>query len=112
MFSSWSSPSSSSSSTTPASASSNLKSEQLKQEVTQQLALANAQELINKINEKCYARCIQSPSSTLTTREQKMISNCMDRYLEAYNIVSRTYVNRITKQRNLANQSTLESNSL
>ncbi|KAG0141586.1 hypothetical protein CROQUDRAFT_98602 [Cronartium quercuum f. sp. fusiforme G11] len=91
---------------------SNAKAEQLKQEVVQQLALANAQELINKINEKCYARCITSPSTTLSAREQarcalrilmtKMISNCMDRYLEAYNIVSRTYVDRITKERNQA----------
>ncbi|CAH7676785.1 expressed protein, partial [Phakopsora pachyrhizi] len=61
--------------------------EQLKQEVTQQRALANAQELINKINEKCYARCITSPSNSISSREQ---------------IVSRTYVDRITKERTQA----------
>ncbi|KAI8454133.1 hypothetical protein BY996DRAFT_6414123 [Phakopsora pachyrhizi] len=65
--------------TSSLSSSSSSKAEQLKQEVTQQLALANAQELINKL-----------------------ISNCMDRYLEAYNIVSRTYVDRITKERTQA----------
>ncbi|CAH7674800.1 Tim10/DDP family zinc finger-domain-containing protein [Phakopsora pachyrhizi] len=88
--------------TSSLSSSNSSKAEQLKQEVTQQLALANAQELINKINEKCYARCITSPSNSISSREQKLISNCMDRYLEAYNIVSRTYVDRITKERTQA----------
>lgn len=130
------------------------KVEALKQEFTAQLAAANAQELVNvrpifclrtlvlltclrklqKVNEKCYSRCVTSPSGALSAKEQvralsavrttaaepalqKAISNCADRFLEAYNIarpsqdrpmtrrlmlvrqVSRTYVDRITRQR-------------
>ncbi|KAF9132468.1 Tim10/DDP family zinc finger-domain-containing protein [Linnemannia elongata] len=74
------------------------KKQQVMDQVRSELALANAQELINKINEKCFARCVTKPSTSLGGSEQTCLSNCMDRYMEAWNIVSRTYINRVQRE--------------
>ncbi|KAF9930593.1 hypothetical protein FBU30_000296 [Linnemannia zychae] len=74
------------------------KKQQVMDQVRSELALANAQELINKINEKCFARCVTKPSTSLSGSEQTCLSNCMDRYMEAWNIVSRTYINRVQRE--------------
>jgi len=67
--------------------------------VRTELALANAQELINKTNEKCFAKCITKPSTQLSSSEETCLSRCLDRYMEAFNVVSRTYVARLSKER-------------
>ncbi|KAF9917191.1 hypothetical protein BX616_001671 [Lobosporangium transversale] len=74
------------------------KKQQVMDQVRSELALANAQELINKINEKCFARCVLKPSTKLDNSEQNCLSNCMDRYMEAWNIVSRTYISRVQRE--------------
>ncbi|KAG0047435.1 protein translocase subunit [Gryganskiella cystojenkinii] len=74
------------------------KKQQVMDQVRSELALANAQELINKINEKCFAKCVPKPGPKLDGSEQACISKCMDRYMEAWNIVSRTYINRVQRE--------------
>ncbi|KDN38411.1 hypothetical protein RSAG8_09505, partial [Rhizoctonia solani AG-8 WAC10335] len=64
-----------------------------------EMALANAQELINKINEKCFAKCVTKPSTSLGSSEETCLSRCMDRYMEAFNVVSQSYVARISRER-------------
>ncbi|KAI8606738.1 mitochondrial inner membrane protein translocase-like protein, 13kD-subunit [Dissophora ornata] len=46
------------------------KKQQVMDQVRSELALANAQELINKINEKCFARCVLKPGAKLDNSEQ------------------------------------------
>ncbi|KAF9016630.1 hypothetical protein BGZ52_005709, partial [Haplosporangium bisporale] len=46
------------------------KKQQVMDQVRSELALANAQELINKINEKCFAKCVPKPGSSLDSSEQ------------------------------------------
>ncbi|RIB04869.1 Tim10/DDP family zinc finger protein, partial [Gigaspora rosea] len=67
-------------------------------QVRNELALANAQELINKINEKCFSKCITKPGYKLESGEQTCIAKCMDRYMDAWNIVSRAYIGRVQKE--------------
>ncbi|KAF9115701.1 hypothetical protein BGZ80_005554 [Entomortierella chlamydospora] len=74
------------------------KKQQVMDQVRSELALANAQELINKINEKCFAKCVPKPGPKLSGGEQDCLSKCMDRYMEAWNIVSRTYINRVQRE--------------
>ncbi|KAF8962690.1 hypothetical protein BDZ97DRAFT_1823535 [Flammula alnicola] len=81
--------------------------------VRQEMAIQNAQELMNvgiviaylrtyltednvmqKANERCYAKCVPKPGDSLSSSEQML-----DRYLEAFNIVSRAYTARIGKER-------------
>ncbi|KAI8330729.1 Tim10/DDP family zinc finger-domain-containing protein [Chlamydoabsidia padenii] len=74
------------------------KKQEVMEQVRGELAMANAQELINKINEKCYLKCVPKPGPRLENGEQQCLSKCMDRYMEAWNVVSRSYVNRIQRE--------------
>ncbi|KAI8061080.1 Tim10/DDP family zinc finger-domain-containing protein [Gongronella butleri] len=74
------------------------KKQEVMDQVRGELAMANAQELINKINEKCYLKCVPKPGARLESGEQQCLSKCMDRYMEAWNVVSRSYVNRIQRE--------------
>lgn len=53
--------------------------DQLMDQVKQQIALANAQELLTKMTEKCFKKCVNRPGSELDSGEQKCIAMCMDR---------------------------------
>lgn len=74
--------------------------EELMDQVKQQIAIANAQELLTKMSEKCFKKCIYKPGTALDNSEQKCIAMCMDRYMDAWNLVSRTYSSRIQRERN------------
>ncbi|CEP16810.1 hypothetical protein [Parasitella parasitica] len=79
------------------------KKQEVMDQVRSELALANAQELINpydmqKINEKCYLKCVPKPGARLESGEQACLSKCMDRYMEAWNVVSRAYVARLQRE--------------
>lgn len=67
--------------------------------IRSEMALANAQELMNKTNEKCFAKCVTKPSTSLSGSEETCLARCLDRYMEAFNIVSRAYISRISKER-------------
>lgn len=71
----------------------------MKLEIQQASALANAQQLINNMNNQCYDKCILKPSTSLSSSEEGCLSNCMQRYMEAFNIISTTYVQRMSKER-------------
>ncbi|KLO11560.1 hypothetical protein SCHPADRAFT_806933, partial [Schizopora paradoxa] len=73
--------------------------EAIMNQVRSELALSNAQELINKINEKCFTKCVTKPSTSLSGSEETCLSRCLDRYMEAFNIVSKTYTSRLSRER-------------
>ncbi|KIS72272.1 protein translocase subunit TIM13 [Mycosarcoma maydis] len=73
--------------------------EAIKQQVSSELAMANAQQLITKATEKCYSKCIPAPGASLSGKEQTCLTRCMERYFEAFNIVSSTYVRRVSNER-------------
>ncbi|KAF8072105.1 Tim10/DDP family zinc finger-domain-containing protein [Lyophyllum atratum] len=75
------------------------KKEAIMNSVRQEIALANAQELMNKANERCFTKCVTKPGESLSNAEQTCLSRCLDRYLEAFNIVSRTYTQRLSRER-------------
>lgn len=73
--------------------------DELMDQVKQQIAVANAQELLTKMTEKCFKKCINKPGTSLDSSEQKCIAMCMDRYMDSWNLVSRTYSGRIQRER-------------
>ncbi|GFZ49649.1 Mitochondrial import inner membrane translocase subunit TIM13 [Saitozyma sp. JCM 24511] len=77
----------------------NARKEQMKQQIQQELAVANAQQLINKINENCYEKCVPKPSSALSSSEEQCLSRCMTLYMAAFDQVSKSYVARVSKER-------------
>jgi len=81
------------------SASSAEQKDAIKKRVSAEVAMANAQQLISKATEKCYTKCVPSPGTSLSSREQTCTERCLERYFEAFNIVSATYVRRVSAER-------------
>ncbi|XP_066148729.1 mitochondrial import inner membrane translocase subunit Tim13 [Euwallacea fornicatus] len=75
--------------------------DELMDQVKQQIAVANAQELLTKMTEKCFKKCISKPGTSLDSSEQKCVAMCMDRYMDSWNLVSKAYGMRIQRERNL-----------
>ncbi|XP_035701205.1 mitochondrial import inner membrane translocase subunit Tim13-like [Folsomia candida] len=73
--------------------------DELMDQVKAQIAIVNAQELISKMTDKCFKKCIVKPGSSLDSGEQKCIAMCMDRYMDSWNAVSKAYANRLAKER-------------
>ncbi|KAJ7308141.1 hypothetical protein JRQ81_008654 [Phrynocephalus forsythii] len=71
----------------------------LMEQVKVQIAVANAQELLQRMTDKCFRKCIGKPGSSLDNSEQKCIAMCMDRYMDAWNTVSRAYNSRLQRER-------------
>ncbi|XP_014216923.1 mitochondrial import inner membrane translocase subunit Tim13 [Copidosoma floridanum] len=74
--------------------------DELMDQVKQEFAIANFQELLTKISEKCFKVCISKPGTSLDNSEQKCLAMCMDRYIDTYNSVSKAYTKRIQLERN------------
>uniref|UniRef100_A0A674JMV4 Mitochondrial import inner membrane translocase subunit n=1 Tax=Terrapene triunguis TaxID=2587831 RepID=A0A674JMV4_9SAUR len=74
-------------------------------QVKVQIAVANAQELLQRMTDKCFRKCIGKPGSSLDNSEQKCIAMCMDRYMDAWNTdyvfttLSRAYNSRLQRER-------------
>ena len=82
----------------PASGSSSEIRSRIQTSITNSSNLANARFLISKVNENCFAQCVPTPGSSLSGKEQACLSSCMEKYIEAWNTVSRTYVGRLQKE--------------
>ncbi|KAK5048224.1 hypothetical protein LTR84_005894 [Exophiala bonariae] len=60
-----------------------------------QASVENAKFLIQKVNENCFEHCIPAPGSNLSAKESSCLSSCMEKYIEAWNLTSRTYNARL-----------------
>lgn len=85
-------------STTSGSGSSATTLQQVQHAVAQQAAIANAKTLMTKVNEACFNHCVPTPGSSLSSGEQKCLSACMEKYLDGWNTVQRTYVARAQRE--------------
>ncbi|KAE8378363.1 Tim10/DDP family zinc finger-domain-containing protein [Aspergillus bertholletiae] len=67
-------------------------------QLQQEAAMANARNLIGKVNEHCFEACIPTPGSSITTQEETCLSQCMEKYISFWNAASRTYVSRVARE--------------
>jgi len=67
---------------------------QVEERVKNEMLRQVFQELVQTISEKCFLKCITKPGSSLTSGEQTCLAKCMDRYLDAMGIVSKTLIER------------------
>ncbi|XP_030379662.1 mitochondrial import inner membrane translocase subunit Tim13-like [Scaptodrosophila lebanonensis] len=74
--------------------------QQMLQQMKQQIAIANAQELLYNMSTKCFQKCVTRPRESLDAQEKKCIGMCMDRFMESYRLVSHTYGHRLQRERN------------
>lgn len=76
-----------------------VQSQQVKQEIqdqiAQELAVANATELVNKITENCFEKCIQQPLSSISLQEDGCVNQCLEKYMRSWNVISKSYISRI-----------------
>ncbi|CAI5799172.1 Mitochondrial import inner membrane translocase subunit [Podarcis lilfordi] len=56
-------------------------------------------EQVKRMTDKCFRKCIGKPGSSLDNSEQKCVAMCMDRYMDAWNTVSRAYNSRLQRER-------------
>ncbi|OTA95777.1 hypothetical protein M434DRAFT_68785 [Hypoxylon sp. CO27-5] len=77
-------------------------SESIKAEVVKQVrtqyAMDNAKQLIEKINEHCFDKCVPKPGASLSNSEQTCFTQCMEKYMSAWNQVSTTYISRLQRE--------------
>ncbi|KAH9413279.1 mitochondrial import inner membrane translocase subunit Tim13-like [Dermatophagoides pteronyssinus] len=66
--------------------------------VKEQIAVATIQELLSKITNKCFEKCISKPGTTLDSSETKCLNHCVDRFFDSYNIVSMAYGSRVQNE--------------
>lgn len=83
---------SSSSSGTPATSSPSDVKTQLKSQISQELAIANATKLVNKVTENCFEKCLNAPYAA---SQDNCVDQCLAKYMRSWNAISKAYINRI-----------------
>ncbi|KAL1623209.1 protein translocase subunit [Diplodia seriata] len=53
------------------------------------------QQLVEKLNEHCFERCVPKPGTSLSKGEETCFTQCMEKYMAAWNVVSRQYVAKL-----------------
>jgi import inner membrane translocase subunit TIM13 len=51
-----------------------------------------------KLNEHCFERCVPKPGTSLSKGEEGCFTACMEKYMGAWNTVSKQYVARIQRE--------------
>lgn len=72
---------------------------QLQEQIGQELAVANATELVNKITQNCFDKCILQPQDQITPQQDGCINQCLEKYMRSWNVISKTYISRIQKEK-------------
>ncbi|KAL0263131.1 protein translocase subunit [Diplodia seriata] len=57
--------------------------------------IAVMQQLVEKLNEHCFERCVPKPGTSLSKGEETCFTQCMEKYMAAWNVVSRQYVAKL-----------------
>ncbi|KAI1464654.1 Tim10/DDP family zinc finger-domain-containing protein [Daldinia caldariorum] len=71
---------------------------QVIKEVKTQYAVENARLLVEKVNEHCFEKCVPKPGPSLSNSESTCFTQCMEKYMSAWNQVSSTYVDRLRRE--------------
>ncbi|KAI0442194.1 Tim10/DDP family zinc finger-domain-containing protein [Xylaria telfairii] len=79
-----------------------IKAEVIKQ-VRAQYAIENVRQLVDKINEHCFLRCVPKPGSSLSSSEQTCFTQCMEKYMTGWNQISATCISRIQRDQAINN---------
>ncbi|KAF2875090.1 Tim10/DDP family zinc finger-domain-containing protein [Massariosphaeria phaeospora] len=82
---------------------------QLMRQVQQEAGMQNARLLVEKLNEHCFERCVPKPGTSLSKGEEGCYTACMEKYMAAWNTVSKTYVARIQQETQQAQQGGLRN---
>ncbi|KAK2070170.1 hypothetical protein P8C59_004689 [Phyllachora maydis] len=77
-------------------------SESVKKTVIRQIQAesnqSNARILIEKINQACFDKCFPKPGGSTSSTEQTCVTQCMEKYMAAWNSVHQGYIARIQRE--------------
>ncbi|PSR94264.1 Tim10/DDP family zinc finger-domain-containing protein [Coniella lustricola] len=77
-------------------------SSKLKETVMRQVQVesntSNVRMLVEKMNENCFEKCVPKPGASLSSGEQTCFTNCMEKYMTAWNQVNSAYIQRIKRE--------------
>ncbi|KAI0905927.1 Tim10/DDP family zinc finger-domain-containing protein [Ustulina deusta] len=73
-----------------------IKSEVIRQ-VRAEYALDNARQLIEKVNEHCFERCVPKPGASLSSGEQTCFTHCIEKYMAGWNLINSTALSRLQR---------------
>ncbi|KAL2112676.1 hypothetical protein VUR80DRAFT_6832 [Thermomyces stellatus] len=68
------------------------------QQVRTESSVANAQKLMNNLKSSCFEKCVSTPGSSLSSSESSCVTNCMEKYMAAWNLVNNTYLARLRSE--------------
>ncbi|KAH8273388.1 hypothetical protein KR018_006522 [Drosophila ironensis] len=71
------------------------------EQVEEHAALDSAQQMLTRISDNCFRKCVDYPSGSLRPGEQRCIKVCMDRYLDSFHLVARTFSRRLEREAGL-----------
>lgn len=74
--------------------------QELKKIIQNQQAALAMQELVEDMSDKCYAKCIQKPGSSLDNYEKRCLGNCMDRFIDSFNVATKAFTARLVGEMN------------
>lgn len=66
--------------------------DQLKSQISQELAISNTTELVNKVTENCFEKCLNTPYND---KQESCIDQCLAKYMRSWNTISQAYISRI-----------------
>lgn len=72
--------------------------QEIKKQFRNEIAAATYQELVEDMADKCYSMCIKKPGAALDSYEQRCLGNCMDRFIDSYNVVTKEFTKRLSSQ--------------
>ncbi|EFX00173.1 mitochondrial intermembrane space translocase subunit [Grosmannia clavigera kw1407] len=80
----------------------NMDSDAVKKAIIQQVLVesntSNARQLIDNMNQHCFDSCIPKPGPSISGSEQTCVSQCMEKYITAWNHVNTTLMRRIQQE--------------
>lgn len=78
------------------------KKDEIIEQIRQDIKLVVMQDLMRQLTRKCFDRCVASPSASFSKQEQACLSRCAARFLEATQIVGKTYITIAQKDKDTA----------
>ncbi|KAL6943188.1 hypothetical protein ACO0RG_002177 [Hanseniaspora osmophila] len=68
---------------------------EIKQQIQQDLAVANATELVNQATENCFNLCMKAPYNENLAESNQCVETCLGKYMRSWNAISQAYVQRL-----------------
>ena len=56
---------------------------------------------VHKLNDVCWDRCVDKPSSKLDSRQENCLSNCVDRFVDVSLVVTNRFAQLMQKQQGM-----------